>query len=58
MPVPKLVCEVGYASGFASSIVGGGLWDMISIAQRAQPKPITLEKGNLGTSMRTILRLT
>jgi hypothetical protein len=49
MLVPKFVCEIGYACGFASSIVGGGLWDTISIAQKARPSSVTLEKGNLGT---------
>jgi hypothetical protein len=48
MLVPKFVCEVGYACGFASSIFGGGLWDTIGIAQRAR-QSLTLEKGNLGT---------
>jgi hypothetical protein len=43
------ICEVGYACGFASSIIGVALWDTISIAQRARPKSLTLEKGNLGT---------
>jgi hypothetical protein len=48
MLVPKFVCEVGYACGFASFIVGGGLWDTVSIAQR-RCESLTLEKWNLGT---------
>jgi hypothetical protein len=31
MLAPKLVCEVVYVFNFASSVVGGGLWDMRGI---------------------------
>jgi hypothetical protein len=52
MPVPKFVCEVAYASGFASSANDCVPWDTGSIVWKARPNSITLERGNLGTHMR------
>jgi hypothetical protein len=52
MPVPKLVCEVSYASGFASCIDDDVPWDTRSYVRKARPNSIALEKGDLGTHMR------
>jgi hypothetical protein len=46
MPVAKFVCEVVYASGFASSMDGDVPWDTRSIVWKARLNYITLEKGN------------
>jgi hypothetical protein len=50
--VPKFVCEVVYASGFAWSMDGDVPWDTRSIVRKARPNSVALEKGNLGTHMR------
>jgi hypothetical protein len=55
MLVPKLVCEVACASGFASYMDGDVLWDTRSYVRKARLNSITLEKGNLGTHMRAEL---
>jgi hypothetical protein len=55
MPVPKLVCEVSYASGFASYMDDDVPWDTRSYVRKARPNSIALEKGNLGTHMRASL---
>jgi hypothetical protein len=52
MPVPKFVCEVAYASGFAWSMHGDVSWDTRRIVRKARPNSIALEKGSLGTHMR------
>jgi hypothetical protein len=57
MPVPNLVCEVSYASGFAWSMDGDVPWDTRSYVRKARPNSIALEKGNLGTRMRATLEL-
>jgi hypothetical protein len=54
MPVPKFVCEVACASGFASYMDDDVHWDTGSIVWKARPNSITLEKGNLGTHMRAM----
>jgi hypothetical protein len=54
MPVPKFVCEVACASGFAWSIDGDVPWDTRSYVRKARSNSIALEKGNLGTHMRSI----
>jgi hypothetical protein len=51
MAVPKFVCEVACASGFASYMDDDVPWDTRSIVQKERLKSIALEKGNLGTSM-------
>jgi len=55
MLVPKLVCEVACASGFAPSMDGDMPWDTRSYVRKARPNSIALEKGNLGTHMRAKL---
>jgi hypothetical protein len=52
MPVPNLVCEVSYASGFASYMDDDVPWDTRRIVRKARPNSIALEKGNLGARMR------
>ena len=52
MPVPKFVCEVSYAFGFASSMDGDVPRSTRSIAWKTRPNSITLEKGNLRAHMR------
>jgi len=52
MPVPKFVCGVVYASGFAFSMVGDVPWDTRSVVWKVRPNSIRLGKGNLGTHMR------
>jgi hypothetical protein len=54
MPVPKFVCEVACASGFASYMDDDVPWDTRSYVRKARPNSIALEKGNLGTHMRAI----
>jgi len=53
--VPKFVCEVACASGFASYMDGDVSWDTRSYVRKARPNSIALEKGNLETHMRAIL---
>ena len=55
MPVPKFVCEVACASGFASYMDDDVPWDTKSYVRKARPNSIALEKGNLGTHMRATL---
>jgi hypothetical protein len=45
MLVPKLVCEVACASGFASYMDDDVPWDTRSIVRKARPNSIALEKG-------------
>jgi hypothetical protein len=45
MLVPKLVCEVACASGFAPSMDGDVPWDTRSYVRKARPNSIALEKG-------------
>jgi hypothetical protein len=52
MAVPKFVCEVACASGFAWSMDDDVPWDTRSYVRKARPNSIALEKGNLGTHMR------
>jgi len=52
MAVPKFVCEVACASGFASYMDDDVPWDTRSIVQKERLKSIALEKGNLGTGTR------
>jgi len=52
MAVPKFVCEVACASGFASYMDDDVPWDTRSYVRKARPNSIALEKGNLGTHMR------
>jgi len=52
MPVPKFVCEVACASGFASYMDDDVPWDTKSYVRKARPNSIALEKLNLGTHMR------
>jgi hypothetical protein len=54
MPVPKLVCEVSCASGFASSMDGDVSRDTRGIVQKARLNSVSLEKRNLGTHMRAV----
>jgi hypothetical protein len=54
VPVPKFVCEVACASGFASYMDDDVPWDTRSYVRKARPNSIALEKGNLGTHMRAI----
>jgi len=46
---PKFICGVGYACGFVSSVVGGGLWGYEEHRSEGATNSLTLEKGNLGT---------
>jgi hypothetical protein len=55
MAVPKFVCEVACASGFASYMDDDVPWDTRSYVRKARPNSIALEKGNLGTHMRAKL---
>jgi hypothetical protein len=57
MPVPKLVCEVSCASGFASSMDGDVSRDTRGIVQKARLNSVSLEKRNLGTHMRATAKL-
>ena len=52
MPVPKFVCEVACAPGFASYMDDDVPWDTRSYVRKARPNSIALEKLNLGTHMR------
>jgi len=52
--VPKFVCEVACASGFALFMDGDVPWDTGSIVWKMRPNSIALEKGNLGTHMRAV----
>jgi len=53
MPVPKFVCEVACASGFASSMDGDVSKNTRSTVQKARRNSITVEKRNLGTHIST-----
>jgi len=52
MRVPKFVCEVACASGFASPMDDRVPWDTRSYVRKARPNSIALEKEDLGTHMR------
>jgi hypothetical protein len=45
MLVPKFVCQVAYACGFAMSLDGGTPWNARSIVQRCNSIPPHLKKG-------------
>ena len=55
MPVPKFVCEVACASGFASYMDDDVSWDTRSYVRKARPNSIAHKKGNLGTHLRAII---
>ena len=45
MPVSKFVCEIAYASGFASSMGGEMSWGTGGTVRKARQNSITVEKG-------------
>ena len=57
MPVPKLVCEVACASGFAWSMDDDVSWDTRSYVRKARSNSIALEKGEFRNTHACYVRL-
>jgi hypothetical protein len=55
MPVPKFVCGVVCASGFAWSMNGDVPWNARRIVWKARLNCVTLEKRDLGTHMGALI---